>query len=248
MKYLIYCIFENPRDRKISVCPGLGKNPVHVIERQGLCAAYSENTAMDEVRDTSEMMTYHKVIQSFFEQVTVVPFRFGTVLDLYVDLERLLENRAEHYRKILQDLEGCAEMGIRAIINACEIQGGDPQGSPGIAYPDSSGSGKLYLSSRKNHYSSQSLLSENNQQSIRRVRDTFAGTFKKFKSESSTQEFRQGGASFILLSLYFLVPKALLERFRQTFADLSSAEPAKLMLSGPWPPYNFVLPGEHPVL
>ena len=81
MKYLIYCIFENPRDRNISVLPPTDGHPVHVIEKQGLCAVYSEISSIVEAREISEMINYHRVIESFFNQVTVVPFRFGTVLD-----------------------------------------------------------------------------------------------------------------------------------------------------------------------
>jgi hypothetical protein len=43
-----------------------------------------------------------------------------------------------------------------------------------------------------------------------------------------------------LLSLYFLVPGSAVESFRQAFRHLSATEPARLLLSGPWPPYNFV--------
>ena len=46
-----------------------------------------------------------------------------------------------------------------------------------------------------------------------------------------------------LLSLYFLVDRAVVESFRQAFRRLSEAESARLLLSGPWPPYNFVTSG-----
>jgi hypothetical protein len=48
-----------------------------------------------------------------------------------------------------------------------------------------------------------------------------------------------------MLSLYFLVPRKSIGKFREVFRRLSCAEPARLLLSGPWPPYNFVLP-DHP--
>lgn len=244
MKYLIYCIFENPRDRNISVLPPTDGHPVHVIENQGLCAVYSEISSIVEAREISEMINYHRVIESFFNQVTVVPFRFGTVLDEHGDVDRLLSNRAEHYREILKDLEGCVEMGIRAIMDGWEIPPVERDDSLGTSSSDAANPGKLYLSSRKNHYSAESLLSENNQRATERFRDAFAGMFRRFRSEFSRLEVQQDSSSAILLSLYFLVPKDTLSRFRQTFAELVSAETARLMLSGPWPPYNFVLPGE----
>ena len=45
-------------------------------------------------------------------------------------------------------------------------------------------------------------------------------------------------------SLYFLIPRESIDAFRQAFRQLSKTDSARLLLSGPWPPYNFVQP-EH---
>ena len=46
-------------------------------------------------------------------------------------------------------------------------------------------------------------------------------------------------------SLYFLVKRGAVESFRQAFRRIERAESARLLLSGPWPPYNFVAPKRH---
>jgi hypothetical protein len=45
-------------------------------------------------------------------------------------------------------------------------------------------------------------------------------------------------------SIYFLIPRESIDAFRQVFRQLSKTDSARLLLSGPWPPYNFVQP-EH---
>jgi hypothetical protein len=65
--------------------------------------------------------------------------------------------------------------------------------------------------------------------------------FKRFRSNLS-KVVRPGESNAILVSLYFLVPKTVLGRFRRAFGELASNESARVMLTGPWPPYNFVLP------
>jgi hypothetical protein len=46
-----------------------------------------------------------------------------------------------------------------------------------------------------------------------------------------------------MLSLYFLVPKKSIDPFRRVFRHMRRRmETTKLLLSGPWPPYSFVLP------
>jgi hypothetical protein len=46
------------------------------------------------------------------------------------------------------------------------------------------------------------------------------------------------------VSLYFLTPRSCVERFREQVRRIHFPSGAKLLLSGPWPPYNFAaLPG-----
>jgi hypothetical protein len=49
-----------------------------------------------------------------------------------------------------------------------------------------------------------------------------------------------------MLSLYFLVPQCHIEKFCAEFREMSSRETAKLLLSGPWAPYNFAATVEPP--
>jgi hypothetical protein len=60
---------------------------------------------------------------------------------------------------------------------------------------------------------------------------------------------RQGGRQFSIAnrfpSIYFLIPRESIVIFRRAFRRLiKSIECASLLLSGPWPPYNFIKP-EH---
>ena len=45
-----------------------------------------------------------------------------------------------------------------------------------------------------------------------------------------------------LVSLYFLVPRASVDEFRETARRIDLPSDMKLMVSGPWPPYNFAGP------
>jgi hypothetical protein len=57
---------------------------------------------------------------------------------------------------------------------------------------------------------------------------------------------RQGGPQSTIHnpfpSLYFLVQKGAVDPFRKAFRHIHSNGSARLLLSGPWPPYNFVQP------
>jgi hypothetical protein len=244
MKYLLYCLFEKPRDLVVSMYEHPAESQVQVMERQGLCAAYSEIPHAEAAYGTAEFMHFHKVIESFFDQVNLVPFRFGTVLDEKADLERLLENRSVHYREILLKLEGCVEMGIRAIIDESKNPPAGNDCPSGFPSQDTPNPGQSYLSRRKAHFFAELSQTDANNQAIERFRVAFADMFRGFRSEVSRVAPQPEKPGALLLSLYFLVPKEFLGRFRQGFTALASEQSSKLLLSGPWPPYNFVLPGD----
>ena len=90
-----------------------------------------------------------------------------------------------------------------------------------------------YLTARKAHYASQDRWTEEYRQAAERCREQLTGLYVKCKTEPPSPRLP-------LLSLYFLVSRPALEPFRLAFRQLTESESARLMLSGPWPPYNFV--------
>ena len=107
--------------------------------------------------------------------------------------------------------------------------------------------GRTYLTSRKAHYEQEDKIGKEIDTIIEHYRNAFSGLYVKFKSEypsTGNLQFsivnRQSQSP--LVSLYFLVPRQSGERFRRVFRRICSGQSAKVLLSGPWPPYNFVTP------
>ncbi len=244
MKFRLYCIFESPENRTPQYASPGEDARVQAIKKHGLCAAFSEVADTDQIDTVSALMMHHKIIAFFFDRVTVMPFRFDTVLEDLSDLELLLKEKGDSYRQTLRRLDGCAEMGIRAIVGeeadepVAEAACGDRHS------PDASNPGLLYLQNRKVHYTGESRMAERNEQVSAKFRTAFAGMFREFRSDALRLGVGSGDRGSFLISLYFLVPKELLMSFRHQFAALAAMDSAKLLLSGPWPPYNFVLPRE----
>ena len=112
--------------------------------------------------------------------------------------------------------------------------------------------GRAYLAARKVHYAQEEKSNKQVEQVIDRCRAAFGGLFVKCKAEvPSIANFQlsiRNPQSAILNpfpSIYFLIPRESIAAFRHAFRRLiKSSESASLLLSGPWPPYNFVQP-EH---
>ena len=94
--------------------------------------------------------------------------------------------------------------------------------------------GAAYLASLRNRYPSQDTLAPEE--------GLLADRIVALLDNWSTEQRREVSLSHQgrLLSLYFLTSKTGVKRFRSRARKISPPDGAKILLSGPWPPYNFV--------
>jgi hypothetical protein len=241
MKYLMYCIFSSNRPAQMDCKPeGLGGGKVQVIENNGLAAAVSAVSEADISKDTLTVIAYHKIIETFHGQLCVIPLRFGTIVNHESEVQRLLQEHADRYKSLLCQLEGRVEMSVRVIV-ADNSPIAEASHEPVLEDSSSSESGAAYLARRKAHHDAQERACARNKDVVERYCSPFKGLFVNSKFDISKLAVH----SNVVFSLHFLVPKPSIEPFREAYGHLKSREYAKIMLSGPWPPYNFVLPEDY---
>jgi hypothetical protein len=246
MKCLFYCIFQQPGPEMPGSLRGVGGRPVYQVTHRRLSAAMSRIAQADLTPDLARVRAYDWVVAAFHRRRSVIPLRYGCVLERESQVVQLLEERAPQYEALLQELEGCVEMGLRVLLPTVSLAAVPPGGAAGgreelgpcpparIAAP--ARPGLAYLTARKARYAHLDRWTTEYRQAADRCLARFAGLYVKSKTEGPSPRLP-------LLSLYFLVPQGLLESFRQAFRNFNCTEPARLLLSGPWPPYNFVTPG-----
>jgi hypothetical protein len=247
MSCLFYCVCRHPGPEVAAPLRGVGGGPVYRIAHRRLSAAVSRIAPADLVPDLPRIRAYERVVSSHHRQGTIIPMRYGCVLEREAQVMALLDEHTCQYEALLQELEGCVELGLRVLLPAASLGAvvrGDPVEAREIASPPPSPTeappperlGLAYLTARKAHYAHQDRWTEEYHRAADRCLAQFADLFVKSKTEAPS-------ARLPLLSLYFLVPRTGIEAFRRAFRRLSAAEPARLLLSGPWPPYNFVTGG-----
>ena len=246
MSCLFYCVCRHPGSELPGSLLGVGGRPVYQVAHRGLSVALSEIGLADLDPDIPRVRAYERVVLSYHRRGAVVPMRYGCVVEQESQAIRLLEEHGLHYEALLQELDGCVEMGLRVLLPsgpwAMVIPGGPEAGREvaGPCPPDPAAAadrlGLTYLTARKAHYASQDRWTTEYRQAAERCREQFTGMYVKCTTEPPSPRLP-------LLSLYFLVPRPMVESFRQAFRQLTESESARLLLSGPWPPYNFVTAG-----
>ncbi|MDO9071133.1 MAG: GvpL/GvpF family gas vesicle protein, partial [Deltaproteobacteria bacterium] len=110
---------------------GVGGRPVYQVAHRGLSVALSEIGLADLDPDIPRVRAYERVVLSFHRRGVVVPMRYGCVVEQESQAIQLLEEHGPHYETLLQELDGCVEMGLRILLPsgpwAAVIPGG-PEG------------------------------------------------------------------------------------------------------------------------
>ena len=239
MSYLLYCILEKPPAIPVpSTIPGIEGEPVTLITRKGLGAAVSKISGADLAPELGMLLAYGKVIESFHRNYAVIPMRFGCLLENRPQLAGLLERNSLKYKRLLLELEGCVEMGIRFLPPA-EPSGNSPA-NPAGRNP-SAPSGHAYLAHQKLHYDAVDRSTQNLAAVIQSCRKAFAGLYRQCRTETRSSLAPPLAMRAPLLSLNFLVSKNCVKPFRQVFRENCAQRSGELLLTGPWPPNNFAM-------
>lgn len=213
MKELLYCIFRQGDGAVPQICRG-----VHLIEAGGLAAAAAD--CPQPLRaGIAEIRAYEGTVEAFHQTRTLIPLRFGCLLPSRAQVSDLLGRRRAEYQRLLHELEGRVEMGLRLLIRASAVE----------ACPATSGTDYLNCARRR-----RSGLTAAEELWTDRLCLSLRDLPVRWRKEAAAVS---GGR---LVSLYFLVPGSGVKNFRRRVAHLPVPPGGKVLASGPWPPYNFV--------
>jgi hypothetical protein len=244
MAYLLYGIVKEPAVVGASIT-GMKGRAVSFVAGHGLCAAVSDLDVEEGAPPVAELLVYSKVVEELHHLQAVVPMRYGCFLNGIKAIRNALKEKQRQYETLLVQLEGHAEMGIRILLPEMEWRPRQEETMKGrdalstaetTAQPkdEQSVDGRAYLALRKVHYQMQEETLQGHQALIDRYTQAFSGLYAKYRTETDTKN------GSLILSLYFLTPKNAINRFQEAFGRVAENGAAKALLSGPWPPYNFV--------
>lgn len=204
---------------------------VELIEWHHLAAAVSRIDPSKRAPTIARALAFARIVDTFHACRTVVPMRYGCWLDGTSRVVALLHDHAQTLTALLQELDGCVEYGIRIL--PWHAQDGRHHGLArhGGFRIDSRGAspGSAYLAWRRAVYAEEARQAHEIRMIAEQVRAALSDSFVKFKPESSA-------------SLHFLIKREQLPVFRAALVKMVCAPRARLLPSGPWPPYNFAVP------
>ncbi len=232
MSYLLYCIFRGPLHSDVEIPAGVGAQPIFAVNHEGLGAGLSELVGPESPPDISKVLAYERVVESFYRHMTVIPMRYGCWVEDPSEAVSLLAKNCCEYGALLRELEGLAEMGIQVVDSPSA--GAETDSAAESSFLHSGASGAGYLAAKRLHYLGTDRTALHQSEFVEKLCGSLSGLFVRRKVELASFSKTR------LLSVYFLVARSSVESFRQVSRQLFQRETARMLLSGPWPPYNFV--------
>ena len=119
-KYL-YCMIRCSEARTFEGVPPMGdtNGSVHTISHDGLAVVVSDSAVGEYESTRTNMLAHEYVEERVMREFTLLPVRFGTLTQnsssAIPDIRTLLEKRFEEFDKLLADMEGKVELGLKAL-------------------------------------------------------------------------------------------------------------------------------------
>lgn len=179
--------------------------------------------------DVASLQAFASTIEAWHARETVLPLRFGSMFETEAELVAMLVARSDEWRGRLDEVEGCEEMGLRVLLEA-----GQPVSQPSpVSRAPGEKLGLAYLANRRRELLLRDAAEGEATLVVSRIDEAFRGLYRRRVVEGPSPGRDR------LLSLVYLVPKTELDAFRQKARRLIDGEVARILTTGPWPPYHF---------
>jgi hypothetical protein len=169
--------------------------------------------------DLEHLVRYEETVETVMQTHTILPMRFGSIVDGQEGVRDLLKSRAREFMETLSNLDGAVEYGVHASIDP------DREGAPGDGELIT-GSGESYMRAR--------LREQHLRGELQAWLDGALGDVVRESVYRVTPAGEPGS-----LRAAYLVDRGVADEFLIRVAELADTADHKLSWSGPWPPYTF---------
>ena len=198
--------------------------------------------AASAIPTVERAFAYARVVEAIHAERAVVPMRYGCVFSDEGEVIDLLRARGEEYAHVLQALDGCVEMGILLLVGRTEVTTHATSVPTDVAVTGDDSPGTSYLAGRQRSYHEQDRHIHEGVAQLERIRALFSGLFVTCRTPSPCAPSVHRIVPAPVFGLHFLIKQECLRPFRRVFRRIHPLDGGQLLLSGPWPPYNFVGP------
>ncbi len=247
MKY-VYCIIRDNLTLPASFPSGLGNASVYKVCFDSIVALVSDAVPNAVDNNIQNVIAHQEIVKSVSgPSSSIIPCRFGALFQSDNDIIALLEKHHDIIDKHLTNLDGKAEIGIKAVFmskstmpdvtskDACPTgcKAPRPVGQASLLVP-SGKTGTDYLMKKKEKFDSIKMLER---QADEITENLHQATSPLWADVKVSKQIIQGA---LILNICYLILWQNIPDFKRKFQEFeNSNSDIKLFYTGPWAPYTF---------
>lgn len=193
----------------------------------------------EQIQDITKehILKHEEVVEKMMEDFTVLPVKFPTLFKRKEDILLMAKEYYTDFKENLHRLHNKVEFGIKVIWPADIIRKRiiDAYAKDNANVIMSGNSpGKSFVKGKFEEYRVDKEFEEEAKRCVAAVDDVFS----RFAIEKKLEKLKSEN---LLLNAYYLLEKEKQSDFKKEFERARVTEgDLKYLLSGPWPPYNFI--------
>ena len=212
-----YGICERASATRLPPRRGLGRATLRALATDGLAAIFTRHRSFRPSMSRGMVLAHERVVEAMMDRGAVLPLRFGTQLEGEDALAAVLTERRDELLGALERVRGKVELGLRVI----------PQPGADRELGARQLSGRSYILARAREH--------------RRRERAAVEVHRPLAELAAASTLRAHPMPPALLVAAYLVDAERVDEFRASAAEFEHhAAGAQVVVTGPWPPYNFV--------
>jgi hypothetical protein len=255
-----YCVMRATEPAP-STPPGVAEAAVTQVESDGLVALTSRvplaefgaEPLRENLNDLAWLervaRAHEGVLEAALNQSTLVPLRLCTIFEAEDGVRGMLTKERENLLRALERLEGRQEWGVKLLVDRTTLESEAHSRSPDVpaleADLDTSAGGGAYMLRRRVERHVRAEADRLAGELAEDVHSRLSSSASDAVSLPPQNRDLSGHTGEMLLNGAYLIEADRVEDLKELVAELEERHRqlgARLELTGPWPPYNFVSP------
>jgi hypothetical protein len=246
MEKMIYSILSVKRNpEKLSPLlvgmKGISGTDLNVVFFDEITAVVSDIKRADLIADRSKAIEYAGVIENLAQQFTVLPMRYGSIMESAESINKMLERNYHEFQQNLQKVENKCEFGLKIFCDSEKLKSelrikseADTQTPEKPATEIKNSVYRDYVDKKLKEHRLEELM-------LTYVDSVIVKILGYLDRLNAVNKFKKMATDTNIIDAVFLLDKERKDALIHVTEDLKNQYPGlNFVLTGPWPPYNFV--------
>jgi len=220
---------------------GISGTDLKAVSFDEITAVVSDVKRADLIADRSKAIEYAGVIENLAQQFTVLPMRYGSIMESAESINKMLERNYHEFQQNLQKVENKCEFGLKIFCDSKKLKSelrikseADTQTPEKPATEIKNSVYKDYVDKKLKEHRLEELM-------LTYVDSVIVKILGYLDRLNAVNKFKKMATDTNIIDAVFLLDKERKDALIHVTEDLKTQYPGlNFVLTGPWPPYNFV--------